>query len=397
MTGPVTGLVLSGQGVQGAWVSGVLDGICNNPARQDIKNTWSYIAGTSIGAVTGLTMAQYSPWHQCTDGVPDTLLYWKSIKARMDVFESSNIDRLINVDDDERVPCLKLAHVVTMGLGFEHKGGLCDPWPGDKALEWRIQASNVSKSGTRLAIAATSMSEAKAHWWNEKSPDIVEAAEASSALPPVLFPKIIGKDWYIDGSLMVSTPIVKALQDGATTVLVIQPTASNAKTMGLPNINALMKQGSGAGLRLLELIQQIFDTYFFLDAALSEACIRWPNAQILGYQPSHNLGPPIKFHARHIDKLLDLGRATAGAGPPKDLCKLYKKPRYTKSADSDLAAELAAEGNEKEKNFDLSEGIAVAIIAVSGVLGMSIGFVFSKVRSRKPHDLHGKLLQDASC
>lgn len=250
----------------------------------------------------------------------------------------------------------------------------------------------MSKSGTRLAIAATSMSTAKAHWWTGNSPDIVEAAEASSALPPFLFPKILGNDWYIDGSLMVSTPIVKALQDGATTVLVIQPTASEGH-MGLSTVNAVMKSGSGVGLKLAELLQTIFDRYFFLEAALSEACIRWPNAQILGWVPSHNLGPPLSFNREHIDQLIRWGRETAGAYAPKDLCQLYNKTRYTKSSDSDLAAEA----NAKKENFDVSEGIAVAIIAASGVLGMSIGFVFSKVRSRKPYNLHGKLLQDASC
>jgi NTE family protein len=72
----------------------------------------------------------------------------------------------------------------------------------------------------RLQVCAASIERAAEHWFT--SGPVVEAVVASAAVPGLLPPARVGDEHYLDGGIVNSIPLGRAVQLGATRVFVLQ-------------------------------------------------------------------------------------------------------------------------------------------------------------------------------
>ncbi len=188
-----------------------------------------------------------------------------------------------------------------------------------------VSADRIHSSGMKVKVVATSLKTGQATWWDEKSPDIVQGCVASGSLAPLVYPYEIRGEWYVDGGFVVNTPILAALQEGASIVLVIFlfPPYFTEKIENLSNLSA---NGKDLGMAIVNFEYGVISYRYFADLEVSNACAMYPDAQILGYIPNDKVGPIIGFSDSNIENVRRAG-INATKHPPKDLCKFFNKPR----------------------------------------------------------------------
>jgi NTE family protein len=72
----------------------------------------------------------------------------------------------------------------------------------------------------RFQVCAASIERAAEHWFDSGS--VVDAVVASAAVPGLLPPAQVGDEHYLDGGIVNSIPLGRAVQLGATRVFVLQ-------------------------------------------------------------------------------------------------------------------------------------------------------------------------------
>ncbi len=72
----------------------------------------------------------------------------------------------------------------------------------------------------RFQVCAASIERAAEHWFD--SGPVVDAVVASAAVPGLLPPARVGEEHYLDGGIVNSIPLGRAVQLGATRVFVLQ-------------------------------------------------------------------------------------------------------------------------------------------------------------------------------
>ncbi|GII23639.1 patatin-like phospholipase family protein [Planosporangium mesophilum] len=186
--GPVA-FVLGGGGVLGAVEVGMLRALLEHGVTPDL------IVGTSIGAVNGVLVAA-NP----TPGVTERLAkVWASPEARA-------------VYGD--LPHRQLARVV-------RGGHLHSPKPLRDLLHRELgEATTFADLPVRFQCCAASIERSVEHWFDRG--EVVPAVLASSAVPALLPPIVVGGEHYIDGGIVNSIPVGRAVELGAGTVFVLQ-------------------------------------------------------------------------------------------------------------------------------------------------------------------------------
>jgi NTE family protein len=210
--GGETALVLSGGGAKGAYEVGVLQRLCEGVH----ANSWSMLTGTSIGALNAGVLAQWPQAEQCAAVNASLLSYWRSIHTLDDVMIAGHSAITGSVES-----CFTAGGSVSMYDNLMDHGGLCDPAPGHTAYRAKVNASRIRSSGMKLSVVSSSLLTAKPVWFDEKTDDIVDGCIASGAIAPLVWPVHARKQWFVDGGIFHNTPILRALQRGATRLLVI--------------------------------------------------------------------------------------------------------------------------------------------------------------------------------
>jgi NTE family protein len=182
--------VLGGGGVLGAAEVGMLRALLRYGIKPDL------IVGTSVGAINGVFVAA-DPREAVTDRLA---ALWSSVEARKVYGDSTT---------------RQLARVVR---GRPH---LHSPRPLREMLYRELGAwANFADLPIRFQCCAASIERAAEHWF-DRGP-VIEAVLASSAVPALLPPIAIGDEHFIDGGIVNSIPIGRAVQLGAGTVFVLQ-------------------------------------------------------------------------------------------------------------------------------------------------------------------------------
>jgi len=189
VSGPVA-FVLGGGGVLGAVEVGMLRALLEYGVAPDL------IVGTSIGAVNGVLVA--------ADPSPEVTVrlagLWASPQARA-VYGDS--------------PPRQLARLAR-GRPHLHSAG-----PLRAALERELGAHTAFEDlPVRFQCCAASIERAAEHWF-DRGP-LVPAVLASSAVPALLPPVLIDGQHYVDGGIVNSIPVGRAVELGAGTVFVLQ-------------------------------------------------------------------------------------------------------------------------------------------------------------------------------
>lgn len=186
---PSVAFVLGGGGPLGAHEVGMLRALLEAGITPDL------IVGTSIGALNGAVLAA-DPTLAAVDRLHDL---WVSVGSDA-VFQGSLSDRI-------RTAVRSRTHL------FDNSGLrrlLADALPVERIEELAVP----------FECVAASIERATARYFTEGS--IVDAVVASSAVPGLLPPVEIDGEHYLDGGLVASIPLDRALARGAQEIYVLQ-------------------------------------------------------------------------------------------------------------------------------------------------------------------------------
>jgi NTE family protein len=179
--------VLGGGGILGASEVGMLAALFDADILPDL------VVGTSVGAINGAAVAA-EPAPATIDRLTDL---WSKLGVS-DVFAGG--------------PARRLATVV------QH-GHLHSNAPLRALLRTHLPAEPIEDLPVRFQCVAASIERAAAHWF-DRGP-LVEAVLASCAVPALLPPVRIGEEHFIDGGIVDSNPVGRAVELGAHTVYVL--------------------------------------------------------------------------------------------------------------------------------------------------------------------------------
>jgi NTE family protein len=179
--------VLGGGGVLGATQVGMLRALLEAGIRPDV------ILGTSVGAVNGAVIAA----DPSEDGVAGLADLWRSM-TDTGVFSDT-----------------VLARATTLA---KHRTHLYSPAPFRRQLQAHLPET-FEELRVPFQCVAASIEQAGAHWFSSGS--LTEAVLASCAVPGLLPPVEIGGEHFLDGGLVHSIPVGRALALGATEIYIL--------------------------------------------------------------------------------------------------------------------------------------------------------------------------------
>lgn len=186
----VTAYVLGGGGVLGAVEVGMLRALLERDLVPDL------VLGTSVGALNGAMVAR-----QPDLGVVDRLTeLWAATAESRDVYR----DR----------PLRTVRRAVSTGTH------IYSSQPLRTRLEDEFGEMRFEDLPVRLEVCAASIERAAEHWFS--SGPIVPAVLASAAVPGLLPPAEVDGEHFLDGGLVNSIPVGRAVELGATRVFVLQ-------------------------------------------------------------------------------------------------------------------------------------------------------------------------------
>lgn len=190
MSGGPIAFVLGGGGVLGAVEVGMVRALLERGVEPDL------IVGTSIGAVNGVLVASR----------PDV-----EVTARMSELWASPQAREVFGDSAPR----QLARIARVGTHLHSVAPL-------RAMLVRELggAQRFGDLAVRFECCAASIERAAEHWFADGP--LVDAVLASAAVPGLLPPVPIDGEHFIDGGVVNSIPVGRAVELGARTVYVLQ-------------------------------------------------------------------------------------------------------------------------------------------------------------------------------
>ncbi len=185
-----TAFVLGGGGLLGAVEVGMLRALFEYDVKPDL------IVGTSVGALNGLVVAS-----DPTPGVVDRLLdLWRSVSESNDVY-SDNTWR-------------QVTRAVRTGTHLHSSK------PLRERLEQEFGETTFEELAVPFQCCAASIERAAETWFSEGP--VVPAVVASAAVPGLLPPARVGDEHFLDGGIVNSIPVGRAVELGATRVFVLQ-------------------------------------------------------------------------------------------------------------------------------------------------------------------------------
>ena len=180
--------VLGGGGMLGANEVGMLQALAAAGIQPDL------VVGSSVGAINGAAIAA-EPGPDTADRMADM---WAELGKR-DVFGSGVLGQL--------------KQLMRTGVALHDHEGL------RSMLEAQAGGRRLEDLPIPFQCVAASIERAQAHWFTEGP--LVEAVLASCAVPGLLPPVRIGAEHFVDGGLVHSIPVGRAVELGATEIYVL--------------------------------------------------------------------------------------------------------------------------------------------------------------------------------
>ncbi|MBW8486862.1 patatin-like phospholipase family protein [Actinomadura parmotrematis] len=182
-----TAFVLGGGGVLGAHEVGMLRALHECGVRPDL------VVGTSIGAMNGAAVA----------ADPD-----RAVERLTRLWSSDSVQEALGARVWERL--------WTLARSGTH---LHSAEPLERMLRHVLPVETFEKLELPFQCVAASIEKAQAHWFS--SGPLIPAVLASSAAPGMLPPVRIGDEHFLDGGLVHSIPVGRAIELGADTIYVL--------------------------------------------------------------------------------------------------------------------------------------------------------------------------------
>lgn len=152
------------------------------------------IVGSSVGALNGMVVAS----RPGPEAVAELARTWTNLQAR-DVFSSSVVGQLTNL--------------------VRHGTHLHDNAPLRQLIGDATGGSLIEEMAVPFQCVAASIETASAHWFDSGS--AVDAVLASCAVPGLLPPVRVGDQHFVDGGLVASVPVGRAVELGASRIFVL--------------------------------------------------------------------------------------------------------------------------------------------------------------------------------
>jgi len=185
-----TAFVLGGGGVLGSGEVGMLRALLEAGVVPDV------VVGTSVGAVNGAFLA-------CDPTVDATVRLaelWRELSAEGGVFAGSLGARV--------------------STALRSRTHLHSSDPLRDLLAKHLPVARIEDLAVPFQCVAAAVERAAEHWFD--TGPLVDAVLASAAVPGLLPPVRIGEEHFLDGGLVNSIPVSRAVELGATTVWVLQ-------------------------------------------------------------------------------------------------------------------------------------------------------------------------------
>lgn len=188
MSPGITAFVLGGGGHRGAYEVGMLKALVEHGVEPDL------IVGTSIGAINGALFASSPNEH----GVAVLERAWRNLEFR-DLFPGSLWNR---------------ARAAVQQRTYLHTNDHLRSWLTD-----RLEPTDIEDLAVSFQCVAARIEDASEHWFTSGA--LVDALLASSAVPGLLPPVVVDGMHYVDGGVVNSIPLSRALECGATAIFVL--------------------------------------------------------------------------------------------------------------------------------------------------------------------------------
>ena len=184
----LTALVLGGGGTRGAVQIGMLQVLTEHGFVPD------RIYGSSVGAVNGVVFAG----DPTREGVERMTEIWRGL-TRDDVYPQGRLHGpwLYVQQRDSVYPNTGLRKVIEAGVDFE-----------------RLEDARIP-----VEVVATSLTDGQERWFTYGS--AMDAVLASTAVPAIFPPVEIDGERFIDGGVVNNVPVTRAIESGATRVVVL--------------------------------------------------------------------------------------------------------------------------------------------------------------------------------
>jgi NTE family protein len=186
-----TAFVLGGGGVLGAVEVGMLHALLERDITPDL------VLGTSVGALNGAMVARQ----------PDLSVVDRLVELWQATSQGGK-----EVYGDRPLRTVRRA-VATGTHVFSAK-------PLRQRLEDELGDVTFEELPVPLEVCAASIERAAEHWFT--SGRVVDAVVASAAVPGLLPPAKVGDEHFLDGGIVNSIPVSRAVQLGATRLFVLQ-------------------------------------------------------------------------------------------------------------------------------------------------------------------------------
>ena len=187
---PTSAFVLGGGGLLGAGEVGMLRALLEAGVVPDL------VVGTSVGALNGAFLAA----DPSVDGTRRLADLWRRLATEGGVFAGSVSDRV--------------------GTAVRTRTHLHRRGPLRALLEQNLPVERFEDLPVRFQCVAAAVERAAEQWFS--SGPLVPAVLASAAVPGLLAPVRIGDEHFLDGGLVNSIPVSRAVELGATTIWVLQ-------------------------------------------------------------------------------------------------------------------------------------------------------------------------------
>jgi NTE family protein len=185
-----TAFVLGGGGLLGAVEVGMLRALFDAGIRPDL------ILGTSVGALNGALVAA----HPGPDVIERLLMLWQSAANSREVYGDG--------------PVRQVTRAVRTGTHLHSAR------PLRERLHQELGDLTFAELAVPFQCCAASIERAAEHWFTQGR--VVDAVVASAAVPGLLSPAVVDGEHYLDGGIVNSIPVGRAVECGATSIFVLQ-------------------------------------------------------------------------------------------------------------------------------------------------------------------------------
>ncbi len=182
--------VLGGGGLLGAVEVGMLRALFERDLRPDL------VVGTSIGAINGLAVAA-DPSVMAVDRLLDL---WQGVAESNEIYADST--------------WRQVRRAVRTGTHLHSAA------PIRQLLEEEFGSTTFADLAVEFQCCAACIERSAEHWFSEG--EVIPAVVASAAVPGLLPPAVVDGEHFLDGGIVNSIPVGRAVELGATEIFVLQ-------------------------------------------------------------------------------------------------------------------------------------------------------------------------------